>query len=792
MSRTAPAHQALALIMPAALALIASLALAVRADEPNSLHERIDALLDSGAAGPIAPACNDADFLRRASLDIIGVIPTASEVRAFLADSAPDKRVKLIDRLLASPDYCRHFSLVLDAELMERRSDKAVKTPEWQKYLFESIRANKPLDQLYREIVAADGVDPNLRPAARYLLDRDCEVNVVTRDLGRNLFGMDLQCAQCHDHPLVDDYLQEDYYGLQAFLVRSSVFTDAKAKLTQVQEKAEGEVGFKSVFTKKGQDKAIAQVPKWISLVEPPAVKGQEYVTAPAKDVRGVPKFSRRAALAEMLSSSDPFRRNLANRIWAYLFGRGLVHPLDGHHAGNPPTNPALLVLLADELVARKFDLRVILRELLLTRAYARSCEPPKPEAIEIAKIEADLTKLEGEIAAATAKKETLKADWKKALAESTAARDQGAAASTQRGPLEAALQTARDAAKKATDEVAAAQKTLSGKKEILAAVNEAVAKTQAAVAKIPDDKILAEAGAKLAERAKAIDAEVQAAAKLAAEKEGASAAANLLVAASERKLQELSSPGATPERRRELELAERAAYRIQLDAHFAIADLESRRELLRQVKQYVELTKTDAKSAEQKWPALVEAWTNRGQVARLKPLSSEQFFRSWLQASGVAERDRTSAEDALKKSPPDEWKNAAAPEQPAVMARLVEAKAFESTRGPLSIFVGLYGGLPGQDFQATVNQALFLGNDGLTFAWLAPVAGGLTDRAVKLKEAPAVADELCFAIFGRPASDADKEAVAKYLEGRNADRLLAIQEMAWAWLASSEFRFNH
>src|SRR5688572_33474647 len=98
-------------------------------------------------------------------------------------------------------------------------------------------------------MVAADGADASLRPAARFVLDRDAEPNLVTRDIGRLVFGMDLQCCQCHDHPLIDDYYQDDYYGLFAFVQRTSLFTDAKTKVVQLGEIADGEASFKSVFT---------------------------------------------------------------------------------------------------------------------------------------------------------------------------------------------------------------------------------------------------------------------------------------------------------------------------------------------------------------------------------------------------------------------------------------------------------------------------------------------------------------------------------------------------------------
>jgi hypothetical protein len=127
---------------------------------PAPLHARIDEQIAQGHAGPLSPLASDADFVRRIYLDLTGMIPSAAEVRAFLADASPDKRVKLIDQLLASPCYPRHMATVFDVMWMERRRDQHVKDPQWQQYLMDSLAANKPYDQLAREVLSSDGTDP--------------------------------------------------------------------------------------------------------------------------------------------------------------------------------------------------------------------------------------------------------------------------------------------------------------------------------------------------------------------------------------------------------------------------------------------------------------------------------------------------------------------------------------------------------------------------------------------------------------------------------------------------------
>jgi hypothetical protein len=357
-----------------------------RAAENLRLHERIDVIIESAAGGDVAPAASDAEFLRRVYLDLAGFVPPASDVRAFLDDPASDKRVRLIDRLLAAPSYARRMQQVFDVMLMQRRPKKHVEEAAWQKFLRDSFAQNKPYNQLVREILAADGTTPESRAAARFLLDREGEPNLLTKDVGRLFLGRDMQCAQCHDHPLIDGYKQDHYYGLFAFFSRSTVFTDAKAKLSMLAEKGEGDVSFKSVFDPKKETKNTG--PHLIDgpiLDEPKLAKGQEYFIAPAKDVRPVPKFSRRALLASVATdgSSPDFNRNIVNRLWALLMGRGLVHPLELHHADNPPSHPELLDLLAEEFVAMKFDIKQMLRELALTRTYQRTSELPESMGAE-------------------------------------------------------------------------------------------------------------------------------------------------------------------------------------------------------------------------------------------------------------------------------------------------------------------------------------------------------------------------------------------------------------------------
>ncbi len=479
--------------------------------EERPLTVRIDEAVAKGNVAPVAGGAGDAEFVRRIHLDLTGRIPTAEEVRAYLQDGDAQKRARLVDRLLAGREFARHLAITVDLWLMERRADTHVPNAQWRKYLTDSFAANKPFDQLAREILGADGTEEKSRPAARFYLDRIGEPHLITRDVGRLFFGKDLQCAQCHDHPNVADYLQREYYGLFAFYTRTSFFQPDTKKPALLSEKAAGEGNFQSVFTDvKGT--ARPRLPGGEEFEEPAFKAGEEYKVAPNpkdKKVRAVPKYSRREQLAKLATdgTSRAFNRNVANRLWGHMMGRPLVEPNDLSHAGNPPAHPELLDLLADEIVALKFDVRAFLRALALTDTYARSFELPtalagqaQAVAPKLAELEAEAHRLGEAATAATSSYEGAKKSWEAAkkafdgqagkLAEARKKRDEAAAAR-----------------KKAEEPVAKAREVLAASDAKLKPLAEAEAKTAEAVKALPDDKELAEAAAKFKQRSEELRA---------------------------------------------------------------------------------------------------------------------------------------------------------------------------------------------------------------------------------------------------------------------------------------------
>ena len=353
-----------------------ALVLAASADSAaaDPLHEQIDEIIEQNLTASAADVAEDAVLVRRLYLDLTGAIPPAAELSAYLDDTAPDKWPRLVDALLTDERFVLHMANQLDVMFMERRASKHVKQPEWDAFLQTAVRENRPFHQLAAEVLGADGRDKKQRAAAKFYLDREAEPNLLTRDIGRVFFGVDLQCAQCHDHPLIGDYYQLDYYGLYSFVSRLSLFADKKQKISYLAEKPIGEVKYKSVFTE-AEGRTNPRLPFGSEIGdEPRFAPGEEYRVKPGKEAAGIPKYSRREQLSAEVAKgeNEAFRRNVANRLWAMMMGRGLVHPVDLHHSDNPPSHPELLQLLTDEVARLQFDVRKFLRAIALTKAYRR------------------------------------------------------------------------------------------------------------------------------------------------------------------------------------------------------------------------------------------------------------------------------------------------------------------------------------------------------------------------------------------------------------------------------------
>ncbi len=492
-----------------ALSSVLATGSSLHADDAQPLHQRIDQLVAKHAVGPRAEIADDLTFLRRIYLDLIGRVPSSAESRAFLADKSETKREAVVDRLLASPDFPRNLARVFDVIFMERRGGKHVKTEDLRSWLLKSFEADRSYMDIVTSLLAADGSPDDNRAAAAFYLERDVEPNLLTREVGRMFFGVDLQCAQCHDHPLIDDYVQTDYYGLFAFMNRMSVFQPDKKKPALIAEAATGNANFKSVFTDR---EAITgpRLPGGAEFTEPVFAPGDEFATRPDKNVRGIPKYSRRQKLAELVSAGNNpyFDRNIANRLWAVMLGRGLVHPVDQHHSDNPPTNPELLDLLASEFASGGYNVRSLLREIALTQVYQRSYRLPADLApsAEIAKTV--LPKLKVEL---VAEEQATDVAYEKSDAALETLDESLAAAKPLRDAFNKVNAAAVAAAKKrdtAAAALTAKQNALNAKLPAFTAVEVALQQASAAAKAITDDKELTAAVATLKKKHDALAAE--------------------------------------------------------------------------------------------------------------------------------------------------------------------------------------------------------------------------------------------------------------------------------------------
>ncbi|MDA1016596.1 MAG: DUF1549 domain-containing protein [Planctomycetota bacterium] len=491
------------------LSITLSLCIVSTSIAADPLHVKINTAIDASSVGPRGGLADDLAFLRRIHLDLTGRLPSSQEARAFLADKTADKRTKLVDRLLVGHEFSRHMAVVLDVMLMERRGGKHVKPDELRAWLRKQIETNRPYNELAAAFLSADGTPEKERESVAFYLERDVEPNLVTREVGRMFFGMDLQCAQCHNHPLIDDYHQADYFGLFAFVSRTSVYRPDAKKPALLQERAEGSPTFKSVFTAR-QAITDPRLPGSAEIAEPVFLPGQDYKAVPAKTVRGIPAFSRRDKLGELVRTTrnDFFERNITNRLWALMLGRGLVHPVDQHHSENPAAHPALMNLLCDEFVASKYDIKSFLREIALTDVYQRSHRLPADLSASVAVAKQAIPEFKAKIEAS----EKLVAAKEQAIELQLKQLDAALAAATPvRAAYEKVLKTARDAAtKRAAAQVArdAKQAALSAKQPIADSVRSAVDALMAAAVALKGDKDLTATAAKLDAKAKKFEAE--------------------------------------------------------------------------------------------------------------------------------------------------------------------------------------------------------------------------------------------------------------------------------------------
>jgi hypothetical protein len=331
-----------------------------------------------------APRADDSAFLRRVYLDLVGTAPAYDETTAFLADTDPKKREKLVDKLLADPRFGVAQAHVWDQVLFGRHpggGDTTRKRDIFKAWLAKQFAGNVPYDVWVNELLLAETPGPEM-----YYAQFRNQPEEATIQVSRTFLGTQLGCAKCHDHPF-DVWTQKDFYGMTGFFVRLVVQDTGTGmnKTVAIAEKSTGEVLFSGTAKDQGPGKKGDPVkPKFLGgpeLAEPPVPKDFK---EPMGAKLPKPLFSRKAKLAAWAAAADNpyFAKAAANRVWAQFMGRGIVHPVDDFTAKNEPSHPALLKAMTDGLVANKFDLKWLIREVVNSEAYQLAATGPVTDAL--------------------------------------------------------------------------------------------------------------------------------------------------------------------------------------------------------------------------------------------------------------------------------------------------------------------------------------------------------------------------------------------------------------------------
>jgi hypothetical protein len=320
----------------------------------NYIDRLVDRTLERLKIQP-SPVTDDARCFRRLSLDLTGRLPSPESVRAFMDDPSPSrvKRAKMIDKLIASPEYVDQWTVKWGDLLQSSRKYLGEKGAyEFQQWIRDAIASNRPYDTLVRELLTARGSSYD-NPAVNYFRVTR-EAKPAMEKTTQVFLGVRMVCAQCHDHPF-ERWTQNQYYQMSAFF-------------SAVGIRAGYEVGEEIVFDQRSDYEM--KHPKDGRVMKP------EFMLA--SSVAPVPDGpQRRDALAEWLTSRDNpfFAKAIVNRMWSYFMGKGIIDPVDDIRASNPPSNPALLEALTKDFVAHDFDLRYLMRTIVSSRVYQTSIE---------------------------------------------------------------------------------------------------------------------------------------------------------------------------------------------------------------------------------------------------------------------------------------------------------------------------------------------------------------------------------------------------------------------------------
>ncbi|MGB7344875.1 MAG: DUF1549 domain-containing protein [Pirellulaceae bacterium] len=304
-----------------------------------------------------SPKCDDETFIRRASLDTIGRLPTTVERATFLSDDESIRRDHLIERLLSSEDFVDYWTYRwCDMLLINGTRLRPVAVQTYYQWIHDSVRENKPWDQIVREILTATGGSDQNGATNFYALHQSPED--MTENACQAFMGLSIGCAKCHNHPL-EKWTNDQYYSM------ANLFSRVRAK-GWGGDGRNGD-GIRTLFVSASGD-----------LIQPGLGKPQPPAPLDAPPLKFDDPSDRRIALAAWMTSPENpyFARAIANRVWANFFGRGLVEQVDDLRLSNPASCEPLLAAAAQHVVDADFDLKQVMRTILRSETYHRSSEP--------------------------------------------------------------------------------------------------------------------------------------------------------------------------------------------------------------------------------------------------------------------------------------------------------------------------------------------------------------------------------------------------------------------------------
>ena len=366
----------------------------------NAIDHYIDSRLQSESVTP-APPANDATLIRRTMLDLVGRGATTTEAREFVGSGEPQKRQDLVDRLIDSKAFARYQAVEFDTLLMHDSGGSL------RDYLETAFVERRGWDRMFREMLvgsdAAGAASPETKPARKsspdqFVLTRVGDLDKLTNETSVLFFGVNVSCAQCHDHPIVPGWTQNHFFGMKSFFNRT--FENGGF----LGEREYGEVTYKTTGGESRDASLMFLTGEVIDEPEQRKPTGKELKAEKKrleelkkkKQPPPAPAYSRRAQLVDTALHPDQrhyFARAIINKLWRRMFGYGFVMPVDQMHPENPPSHPELLEWLARDLVSHDYDLTRLIRGLVLSNAYARGSRwetkqsVPLPDLFAVARI---------------------------------------------------------------------------------------------------------------------------------------------------------------------------------------------------------------------------------------------------------------------------------------------------------------------------------------------------------------------------------------------------------------------